>query len=549
MRSYFCSTVSTIGSTRQRSLLPLLLLMLTHTLGCTTKAPEGSKVSERNSQDTPEVSAKWLIKDQQSVDDSIFVHLSKDATEIEAWENSEAWIQYYQGQLKVALNSFEVELSRKTSPHQNRLLIGQVRARLELASSYAHLAEISHYLTPLWLDYERDRPNIDVHKRWYNLIEWLNLQDQQLSDPIERERSKTLSRELATKDDTKTLLMWLSGQSEKPAPALKVRRSYKKWHQFALALKNGKLNEAQALYKKVKTDAHLLTSKGNDKIPSLKVYDPRAPKTLSHFYAQLVLQNCGDLTFGQYYCGRAYELLQQPLKAITAYNKAKTQLKGLITPPSPQGQPNQLWAHHLLLSSHLSLDSFSLELQARLKSLEASKAQTTTSIDQSTKVGNKSTVAELWSLYGLSADQQIPSLFPERRRPLSTLIAEALEKEKGEDLDYVASLSLTDRWLDELHYLYAVELIRRDKRVQALKTLNAAEEAKAGARLKGRNRLPRLFLSVLNQLKMGRYRVGAKYFQRLKGKLPALSSSLMMTSDILSGKSFEQNGSRANAGQ
>ena len=158
MRSYFCSTVSTIGSTRQRSLLPLLLLMLTHTLGCTTKAPEGSKVSERNSQDTPEVSAKWLIKDQQSVDDSIFVHLSKDATEIEAWENSEAWIQYYQGQLKVALNSFEVELSRKTSPHQNRLLIGQVRARLELASSYAHLAEISHYLTPLWLDYERDRP-------------------------------------------------------------------------------------------------------------------------------------------------------------------------------------------------------------------------------------------------------------------------------------------------------------------------------------------------------------------------------------------------------
>jgi hypothetical protein len=48
---------------------------------------------------------------------------------------------------------------------------------------------------------------------------------------------------------------------------------------------------------------------------------------------------------------------------------------------------------------------------------------------------------------------------------------------------------------------------------------------------------------------MGRQRVSSKYFQRLKEVLPALSFALMMTSDILSGKSFEQNGSKANAGQ
>ena len=90
----------------------------------------------------------------------------------------------------------------------------------------------------------------------------------------------------------------------------------------------------------------------------------------------------------------------------------------------------------------------------------------------------------------------------------------ALESEKGKNLDYIASLALSDRWLDELHYIYAVELVKRDDRVRALKTLNAAEEAKAGSRLQGRNRLPRLLLSVHNQLKMGRFRVAAKYFQR-----------------------------------
>ena len=38
-------------------------------------------------------------------------------------------------------------------------------------------------------------------------------------------------------------------------------------------------------------------------------------------------------------------------------------------------------------------------------------------------------------------------------------------------MNYVASLGLNDRWLDELHYLYAIELVKRDQRVKALKVL------------------------------------------------------------------------------
>ena len=132
---------------------------------------------------------------------------------------------------------------------------------------------------------------------------------------------------------------------------------------------------------------------------------------------------------------------------------------------------------------------------------------------------------------------------------MGQIFSKVLENAKGAQLNYLASLGLSDRWLDELHYLYAGMLIKRDQRVQALKVLNATEEAKAGSRLQGRNRLPRLLLSSYNQLKMGRYRVSAKYFQRLKAKIPALSFVLVMTSDILSGKSFENNGSRANVGQ
>ena len=151
--------------------------------------------------------------------------------------------------------------------------------------------------------------------------------------------------------------------------------------------------------------------------------------------------------------------------------------------------------------------------------------------------------------YAQESTQTLPQLFPQRRRALGQAFSKALEEAKGPQLSYVASLGLGDRWLDELHYQYADLLVQRDQRVQALKVLNAAEEAKAGSRLQGRNRLPRLLLSAYNQLKMGRHRVSAKYFQRLKEKIPALSFVLVMTSDILSGKSFENNGSRANVGQ
>ena len=133
----------------------------------------------------------------------------------------------------------------------------------------------------------------------------------------------------------------------------------------------------------------------------------------------------------------------------------------------------------------------------------------------------KSTSETLWTAFSQDESQNLPQLFPERRRALGQIFSKVLENAKGAQLNYLASLGLSDRWLDELHYLYAGMLIKRDQRVQALKVLNATEEAKAGSRLQGRNRLPRLLLSSYNQLKMGRYRVSAKYFQRLKAKIPA----------------------------
>lgn len=534
---YLTNSYSLSGSPLQRadryctygSLLVSMVCLIHLMTACTTPAPHSEqRVEEVKAEAVDSQTALQRTKDSSAIKESIFVKLSEDASEVSRWEKSEAWVHFYQGQLTSALEAFETEVSSEDPALREIAQVGQVRTRLESSLAFAHLDEISSYLIPLWLEYERSRPNSGIHKNYYDLIESL--------------AANSASPKQFDDKDILALVGWLTFKTDHaPASHFKVRSSFKKWHRFTKAVHDGDLNTAKSLFNKLNSSALLLISKGDAGVPDLKVYDPRAPRVLSLFYANLVLEDCKTLSFGSYYCGRAHEIKGDLKAALSSYQEAVQQLSTLITEQSNSGS---LYSHHVLMSTHLSLASFQDELKARIEHLDPAA-----SIPPSSEHEAESTVKEVWQTFNSQSKKNIPALFPERRRFLGLEISSALDQAKGKDLDYVASLALSDRWLDELHYIYAVELVRRDERVRALKVLNAAEEAKAGARLQGRNRLPRLLLSAYNQIKMGRFRVGAKYFQRLKEKLPSLSLSLMMTSDILSGKSFEQQGSRANAGQ
>ena len=525
-----------------RETIILLITAFIALYGCTTKAPnsDSSQTQPAHKTNKPEEQLlKTLAADKVALNKSTFVQLTHDAQALESWEKSDGWVMYYQGQLTKALEAF---ISEVKGPLSKQAEIGQARAHLELATTYHHIMEINQFLLPKWLEFERARPNSKIHHNWYNLIEYLAV----FSEPSQKARSSELKQKLDADDTMSTWLSVLTGKSESFPDMPRVNPKYRKWDRFSKAIFGNEFSKATKLMKKLKLDAKITTSKGEGSIPSLTIYDPRLPKVMMTYHAQAVLQRCSEIEWGSYYCARAYEILGQKKEALEAFKAAADQLKSFTTTavaPNQKNNPSINEIAHVLVTSHTSMAEFDQEIKTKIQQLSAASKKTTASTEKMT------TSALLWQSMLYSKELPLPNLLPERRRALGILFNQALEEAKGKQMNYVASLGLNDRWLDELHYLYAIELVKRDQRVKALKVLNASEEAKSGSRLQGRNRLPRLLLSAYNQLKMGRQRVSSKYFQRLKEILPAISFSLMMTSDILSGTSFENNGSRVNAGQ
>lgn len=525
--------------------LSLCFLLLN---ACTTAAPTDEQAvgSTQNDKANADLELmRSLRADYEALKSSVFVALSKDAKDLELWEKSEAWIKLYQGQINSALPLFESELKAQTK-NISAVMVGKLRTQLELALSYQQLSEINQFLMNKWLAYERSRPNSELHEKWYQLMELLHL-TQYSKDEQSQQKINKLRTQFANNNIQSEWLSFLLDGGTSP-DNVKVESQYRRWQSFVRLVEAKKLSKASKKLSKLKVSGLIFTAPGQDKIPDLKVFDPRIPEVLKEFYAASMLEECPTVAFGSYYCGRALEVLGEKKQAIIHHKKALVELDELRVKSAKSN-----FIEHVLLTSHTSLKSFKVEINARLKALGAVEVS---DIEKKEVVAlskqNKalpSTVDQLWSAYSQEQSQALPELFPERRRVLGQIFSQVLEEVKGPQLDYLASLGLNDRWLDELHYQYAKLLVNKDQRVKALKVLNASEEAKAGSRLQGRNRLPRLLLSAYNQLKMGRHRVSAKYFQRLKEKIPALSFVLVMTSDILSGKSFENNGSRANVGQ
>ena len=520
----------------------LYLLVLSLCLGFTTAAPTGEQTAQdtgANQASSDQTILKSLNADKAMLERSIFVSLSKNSQALENWEKSDGWIQFYQGQLPNALTAFEAEKTSKDPTAARSASLGYIRTLLELSISYQHLVEINQYLVPRWLAYERSRPNSQIHQKWYDIIEVLFLSGSQ-NGATEQKRYTQLSQALLNDPTMQNWMKTLNDESQNFPQSPKVKTTYRRWIAFATAVKEGQLKKVRKKMRKLRADGLILVSDGEANLPSLKVFDPRLPSRLAQYYAQSVLELCKSVEFGHYYCARAHEQLGQKEQAVYELTEALTQLSAL------EKLPNRNHIEHVLITAHTSISDFRDEIDNRLIAMRQPKKELSSHLE---KLPTMTTAQQLWASLASENQQQLPALFPERRRALGILYSKALEEAQGTSKDYVASLGLNDRWLDALHYQYAKELVKRDQRVRALKVLNAAEEAKAGSRLQGRNRLPRLLLSTYNQLKMDRYRVSAKYFQRLKEKFPALSFVLVMTSDILSGKSFENNGSRANAGQ
>ena len=500
-----------------------------------------------------------MVADAVAMTRSYFVGLGQNSGSIRRWEESEGLIQFFQGNLTAAVNLLTQEAQTTLDP---TLVIVQVRSIIELAETYHHLMEIESYLIPQWLSYERGRPNAKEHLTWYHWIELVALTHVD-SRAKSQTRINQLKSELVQSSDMKDWEAFaLDIASDVPSLPKRPASSYQRWVRFARAVKQHDLDRARKLFNKLKLKKPMLKVSG-DSGSSLKIYDPRVTRSLRDFYILQGLDACKKVQLGGYYCGRLHEIQGSLVNAQADYRLAQKQLSTLIS-----DQKTILGTDHVVLSVHTELSGIRYELEARLARLAT---QTKTSPHKGKTLSKPealvnqplvtSTDQQEVSRYSLSTHQMLwryfqdpqsleePHLFPTRRGALSLLASTALESSKGAMVNDVATFELIDRWLDEMHYRYAHILILRDDRVSAMKVLNASEEVKFGARLGGRNRLARLLLSAYTYLKMNQQRVTVKYLRRLQKDLPALSFALGMTSDVLSGKSFEQKEGNVTSGQ
>ena len=142
-----------------------------------------------------------------------------------------------------------------------------------------------------------------------------------------------------------------------------------------------------------------------------------------------MLKECTTVAFGSYYCGRAAEILGEKNQAITHHKKALVELDELIEQSSKNN-----YIEHVLLTSHTSLESFKVEINARLKVLGAIEVSNMEkkeagALTKQTKI-QPSTVDQLWSAYSQEQSQALPQLFPERRRALGQIFSQVLRRGK-----------------------------------------------------------------------------------------------------------------------
>lgn len=523
-----------------------------------------------------------LSCDAEAMKSSYFVALAQDAQAIKRWEESEGLIKFFQGHLTTAIDL----LYEETQSHEAQgssdptLKIAHVRALIEMAETYHHLIELESYLLPQWLSYERGRPNATAQLDWYRWVELAALSAQTRAGHAEAdakrvERITQLMTELGARPEMNAWRSFASDlMAEVPRQPKRPKASYQRWVKFARAVHRGELEDARTLFKKLKLGKPLFkivakSEKGGTQT-TLKIYDPRVAQSLKSYYLQWGLLACQSVELEGYYCGRLYELRGDHKSAVDAYQRGQKQATQLINEPRSRHRTD-----HLVLSIHTEISGIQVELSARLKRLGVNvQPQTSTQAqlglpktlpsseiaakdhskpsqpEQKKSVSTQVTsTQEYWRRFQDPEQLSTPHLVPDRRAALSLLASAALEASQGPAINEVAMFGLVDRWLDELHYRYAQLLIHQDDRVSAMKALNTAEEVKFGARLGGRNRLTRLLLSAYNYLKMNQQRVTVKYLRRLQRDLPALSFALGMTSDVLSGKSFEQKEGNVTSGQ
>lgn len=532
-----------------------LFFVILFSFGCTTTAPtgEGQAQSDYTEQRDPDRElASQLSTDAKALSESYFTSLVRDPKPIERWEENEGWIHLFQGQYAKAITAFEDAL--KGNPPAHTLMsskIGLVRAHLEQAEVYLELKRSEDFLFPQWIELERRRPTAKHYEPWYQWME---------SAFAERGSKETLQAKythLASAEMSPWAQHAVRPQLDLPAQPSRVSSSYQRWVRFMISVSEEKWEDAGKHLKKALEVKAMLTLQGDEQRLPLKVFDPRITRSLLKYHLAQASSYCADIEMSGYYCGQALEMGSKPQEAISAYQKALSQLNAL-------GNQSAFQLEHLVLSTHLELSGFMIELQARIALLGGGVLESAPSQTHSTS-------DSLWHALAqpISAPQAnpFPQLFPERRRALGILASTAMAhpslarqtsspssetstpKGESQSLDYIASLGLVERWLDSMNYRYAIRLVDLDQRVRASKVLNSTEEARAGKRLQGRNRLNRLLLNAFNFLKMEQLRVAVKYFQRLKSDLPPISFSLEMTSDLLSGKSFDQRDRQASQGQ
>ena len=487
---------------------------------------------------------------------SLFVTLTGKTDVIQRWEQSNAWIAYYQGQLYQAL-----ELFAQQSKLSELDAIAVARIHLDLSEIYQNLEDIQRLLLAEWLKSEQGRPRADLHKMWY---QWIAYGMQKLLTPD----SKTSNHDTANQpeatftDEMKPWVQLLTHVDDADVPD-QASTAYRKWFSFYKHVSKGNWDKADRLWKRLKLSTPMIKVKGQGDIPALAVYDVRVLSSVQKYHAHMAIRTSKDLQgWGQLIHTQA---LMQAKKHTKAYQVVQTLLKKV-----PQTTPEEI----LVLNSvtqeqelHIKAMAYTSVLAHKLGESKACEAwlqkvkdfryqfdhSHSEDTNQKASKASMSLVQSVWYYWARSfMDQKskVPQALLSKRRAYiqKTLDLVKTESKTPNGFQSVAGLGMVERWLDQLYFRLAEATFRTDQRVYAFNILKSLEDLTAAMRLQGRNRLNRLILIAFNQLKMNRYRVTSKYFNRIRKEFPAIKSLIEMTSDLLSGKAF-LNQEKVNAGQ
>lgn len=545
---------------RDYTLNPLIIFICIMMSSCTTK----TTTVHHNKKQEHAISSH----DQEALRHSLFMQLSADQSTIRRWEKSDAWVAYYQGQLYQAIEAF----NEKPPPLNTSDNIALARMHLSLSESYGTLYEIQKHLLKEWIDAEQKRPRADLHRSWYQWVEYA-MQDQAGQKP-QAPLAENMQAWQAIIDSPLT--------AEVPDEA---STAYKRWFSFYQASLASHWSKANKKWKRLKLQHPMFKAKGKDEIPALPVYDIRIIPSVQKYHAAMAIQYSKSLeSWGQLLHARALRLYgshsdaYQVLKQLIAKPPMNASVDLLVLNAATQSSELQIQAlaYAAVEAHYLHLDKEKYQYLEMLHSFKytvptippSSKAKVQSKIEGQKQVtsnnnivpktdtfqrSNMTLVQQVWYYWArsyLEPKTKMPEDMVAKRR---VFIQQTLDLVKNESkveggFQSVASLGIVERWLDQLYFRLAEASIRSDQRVYAFNILKSLEDLGASMRVQGRNRLNRLILIAFNQLKMNRYRVTSKYLNRIRKELPVIKSLIEMTSDLLSGKAFLYQ-EKVNAGQ